>query len=430
MARIVTATATAALIFRFLPPVTAQQIGPTPDAHPQLVTWKCSATAGCVQQDTSVVLDYLFHPIHEVGNDDVSCYSGTVNTSLCPNEEECAQNCVVEGVTNYTSFGVQTDGSSLTLNQYIYNGNQLVDVSPRVYLLGADGNYTMLQLLGQELSFDVDVSKLVCGMNGALYLSEMDASGGRSSFNPAGAAYGSGYCDAQCGVQPWINGSVNTASLGACCNEMDIWEANALSTALTPHPCDISHLYACSGNECGSNGVCDKPGCGFNPYAVGDHNYYGYGMTVDTSRPFTVVTQFVTDDNTTTGTLTEIRRLYVQDGNVIPNAVAQGSGVDSITTSYCSQVDSYFAPLGGLQQIGEALGRGMVLVFSIWNDPGQFMNWLDSGNAGPCNSTEGNPAIIEAQDPGTAVTFSNIKWGDIGSTFESKERRWGSHKRF
>jgi cellulase len=34
-------------------------------------------------------------------------------------------------------------------------------------------------------------------MNGALYLSEMDMSGGRNEYNP-GAAYGGGYCDAQC----------------------------------------------------------------------------------------------------------------------------------------------------------------------------------------------------------------------------------------
>lgn len=48
--------------------------------------------------------------------------------------------------------------------------------------------------------------------------------------------------------------------------------------------------------------------------------------------------------------------------------------------------------------MGKALGRGMVLAMSIWNDPGQFMNWLDSGNAGPCNATEGNPALYVSLD--------------------------------
>jgi cellulase len=124
--------------------------------------------------------------------------------------------------------------------------------------------------------------------------------------------------------------------------------------------------------------------------------------------------------------LTEIRRLYVQNGNVIQNAVAQASagpvaGNSSITDTFCATVDSAgFAPRGGLKTMGDALARGMVLVFSIWNDNSQFMNWLDSGNAGPCNSTEGNPKIIQANDPGAHVTFSNIKWGDLGTTYPGR----------
>jgi hypothetical protein len=92
------------------------------------------------------------------------------------------------------------------------------NASPRVYLLGPDGNYEMLQLLGPELRYNVDVSTLVCGENSALYLSQMDPTGGRSQNNPAGANYGAGYCDAQCPVQTWIDGTLNTNSQGSCCN--------------------------------------------------------------------------------------------------------------------------------------------------------------------------------------------------------------------
>lgn len=46
------------------------------------------------------------------------------------------------------------------------------------------------------------------------------------------------------------------------------------------------------------------------------------------------------------------------------------------------------------------------------------MNWLDSGNSGPCNKTEGDPALIVKQNPGTSVTFSDIRWGEIGSTYD------------
>lgn len=385
-----------------LPLIGAQQIGTdTPEVHPQLPTWKCTTSGGCVQQDTSVVLDYGYRWIHTV-NGSTSCTSnGGVVQSLCPDEATCAQNCAVEGA-DYATSGVSTSGDALTLKQYVENDGTLSSASPRVYLLGSDGNYEMLQLLGQELRYDVDVSTLVCGENGALYLSQMDPTGGRSQNNPAGANYGAGYCDAQCPVETWRNGTLNTSNQGYCCNEMDIWEANANATALTPHPCQ--------GN------TCDSSGCGFNPYAQGDHSYYGNGGTVNTLEPFTVITQFYTNDNTTTGTLTEIRRLYIQNGVLIPNAVSS-SGMDSITASWCSSSDSAAANLGGLTTMGEALGSGMVLVFSIWNDNSQDMNWLDSGSSGPCSSTAGNPSTIQAQDPGAYVTFSNIRWGDIGSTF-------------
>lgn len=90
--------------------------------------------------------------------------------------------------------------------------HQLVNgtsVSPRLYLLQENGlDYEFLHLTGNELSFDVDLSKLPCGMNGALYLTEMSETGGRSYLNPGGATYGTGYCDAQCYADPFINGVV------------------------------------------------------------------------------------------------------------------------------------------------------------------------------------------------------------------------------
>ncbi|KAG6838176.1 hypothetical protein C0991_001343, partial [Blastosporella zonata] len=60
--------------------------------------------------------------------------------------------------------------------------------------------YEMIKLVNQEYTFDVDVSNLPCGLNGALYFSEMDADGGVSKYptNKAGAKYGTGYSDSQC----------------------------------------------------------------------------------------------------------------------------------------------------------------------------------------------------------------------------------------
>jgi cellulose 1,4-beta-cellobiosidase len=52
----------------------------------------------------------------------------------------------------------------------------------------------VFQLLNQEFTFDVDMSNLDCGLNGALYFSEMPADGGMAAFptNKAGAKYGTG----------------------------------------------------------------------------------------------------------------------------------------------------------------------------------------------------------------------------------------------
>jgi cellulose 1,4-beta-cellobiosidase len=55
-------------------------------------------------------------------------------------------------------------------------------------------------LNNKEFTFSVDVSKLPCGLNGALYFVEMDSDGGKSKYSGAqpGAEYGLGYCDAKC----------------------------------------------------------------------------------------------------------------------------------------------------------------------------------------------------------------------------------------
>lgn len=75
---------------------------------------------------------------------------------------------------------------------------------------------------------------------------------------------------------------------GACCAEMDIWEANSVATALTPHSCQPEGYSVCTDTNCGGTysldryaGSCDANGCDFNPYRVGVKDYYGKGMTVN-----------------------------------------------------------------------------------------------------------------------------------------------------
>jgi cellulase len=194
---------------------------------------------------------------------------------------------------------------------------------------------------------------------------------------------------------------------------MDIWEANSRSNQIAPHTCGKESSFTCNGtDECGPTGVCDKYGCGDNPYLHrNDKLYYGPGLKVDTSKPFTVVTQFPAKD----GVLQAIVRKYVQNGVVIENTSVNVT----MDQPFCDAQGgaSQFNALGGLKGMGDALARGMVLAFSIWWDESGFMTWLDSGSAGPCNATEGDPKVIREIEKAPTVTFSQIKWGEIDSTY-------------
>jgi cellulase len=189
----------------------AQKPAGAADNHPKVTTYRCTQADGCKEATNYVVLDSSAHWVHQVGsNDGCGSWGSGPDATACPTEEDCAKNCVMESVQDYSTIGVTTDGASLHMEQ-IVNGNV---VSPRIYLLNeAKDKYEMLKLTGQEISFDIDSTHLPCGMNSALYLGEMAADGGQSDLNPGGAAWGTGYCDAQCYVTPFFNGVVSNARL-------------------------------------------------------------------------------------------------------------------------------------------------------------------------------------------------------------------------
>ncbi|KAF2201360.1 glycoside hydrolase [Delitschia confertaspora ATCC 74209] len=437
----------------------AQQVGTlTTENHPSLPMQSCTAS-GCTTVNTKVTLDANWRWLHTTSGYD-NCYNGnTWNTTLCPDGATCASKCALDGADYSGTYGVTASGNALNL-KFVTQGSYSKNIGSRLYLMASDTKYQMFKLLNKEFTFDVDVSKLPCGLNGALYLVEMPEDGGMSahSANKAGAKYGTGYCDTQCPHDiKFINGEANvegwnpsdndanagSGKYGACCAEMDIWEANAISAAYTPHVCSKSGLTKCSGTDCGDgddrySGVCDKDGCDFNSYRMGDTGFYGKGLTVDTSKKFTVVTQFITDSGTDTGKLSEIRRIYVQDGKVIQNSVSKIAGVtqtNAISDKFCKEQktafgdNNHFAQLGGLNQMGAAIGRGMVLALSVWDDHAVNMLWLDSTfptdadpskpgiKRGTCATTSGAPSDVETNNADSAVTYSNIKVGAIGSTF-------------
>lgn len=440
---------------------TAQQPGHQKQSGSLPISYStCTTAGGCQSESGGVILDSNWDWVHKVG-DYHNCYTGDEwDKTLCPDPQTCASNCALDNgsPSDYEStYGISAQGNALTL-KFVTGSN----VGSRTYLMDSSSTYKMFKLLNQEFTFDVDVSTLPCGVNGALYFVEMDQDGGTSKYpgDKAGAAYGTGYCDAQCphdikfingeaNILEWdpTSGSTGVGKYGTCCHEMDIWESNMISQAVTPHVCSHDGQYRCSSpEECGDkdnrdNGVCDKDGCDLATYRLGDTGFFGPGsnFTLDSSQPFTVVTQFHTSDKTTSGDLVEIRRLYVQNGKTIesPSFQLGGKSYDSISDDFCAAQkkefgdNNTFADRGGLKKMGGALGRGMVLVMSLWDDHDVHMLWLDSDfpptkspsapgvSRGTCATTSGDPATVEKQHPDAQVVYSNIRVGDIGSTVKT-----------
>ena len=443
--------------------VNGQQAGTlTAEVHPSLTVQTCTNSGGCQTETKSVVVDANWRWLHSTSGY-TNCYTGnTWDRTYCPDGPTCAKNCALDGADYQGTYGVSTSGSSLRLN-FVTHGPYSTNIGSRLYLLDSESQYTLFKLKNKEFTFDVDVSKLPCGLNGALYMVEMDSDGGMSKYsgNNAGAKYGTGYCDAQCPHDiKFINGEANCEDwkpsptdpnsgighYGTCCNEMDIWESNSISNAYTPHVCTVKGQTRCEGIACGDDaagqrhdGVCDKDGCDFNPYRLGDKTFFGpsSNFNINTTLPFTVVTQFITVDGTDTGDLSEIRRLWVQNGKVIPSAIVTvgGQKYNSINDSFCNAQKQEFGDpndyekRGGDKTMGEALEQGMVLALSLWDDHAAYMLWLDSdyptnksssspGVArGTCAITSGRPKDVESQHPNAYVIYSNIKYGELGSTY-------------
>ncbi|KAJ6559235.1 cellobiohydrolase-like protein [Mycena vulgaris] len=133
------------------------------------------------------------------------------------------------------------------------------------------------------------------------------------------------------------------------------------------------------------------------------------------------------------GTLSEIRRLYVQNGKVIRNSNTNVPGIptsNSITDAFCAAQKTAtgdtnnFAAHGGLATMGAALQKGMVLAMSLWDD---HEAEICSGSTATTRSTLALPrpvspvalALLPLETPSNSVTFSNIKTGPIGSTFSA-----------
>ncbi|KAL2195598.1 glycoside hydrolase family 7 protein [Corynascus similis CBS 632.67] len=421
------------------------------ETHPKITWSKCSGPGSCTTVDASVVIDANWRWLHDA--DGTNCYDGNEWTDACSSADECAEVCAIEGADYDGTYGASTSGDSLSLT-FLTEHEYGTNIGSRFYLMNGDDKYQMFTLMGNEFAFDVDLSTVECGLNSALYFVAMEEDGGMASYpsNQAGAKYGTGYCDAQCardlkfvggkanieGWKPSTNDpNAGVGPMGGCCAEIDVWESNAHAFAFTPHGCENNLYHVCETDNCGGTysedrfaGDCDANGCDYNPYRMGNTDFYGKGMTVDTSKVFTVVTQF--EEN-------KLTQFFVQDGQRIdiPGPKHEGIAGDSaaITPELCSSMFEAFgdrdrySEVGGFEAINDALNQPMVLVMSIWDDHYANMLWLDSsyppekagqpgGDRGPCPQDSGVPSEVEAQYPDAKVVWSNIRFGPVGSTTE------------
>lgn len=194
--------------------------------------------------------------------------------------------------------------------------------------------YMNFKLANKKISYTADISKVPCACNAAFYL---------VSILPGGSAGDGGdfYCDA--------NG-VN----GEWCPEMDIMEANVVTSASTPH--------RCSGTGPNNWSNCDGGGCSRNIYKLSGESAFGYGggHTIDTSKTFRVESSYIMNGDV----LGSIITTYSQDGRsyTITHDDACGGGyVAGMTT---------------------AINSGMVVTMSLWGSDAATMSWLDQPPCG------------------------------------------------
>ena len=443
------------------------------EGNPTITLKECTNAGGCTAKQAKLVLDANWRWIHHKDGY-TNCYTGDQwNSQYCSDPVQCAKNCALEGVSTEKyrdTYGVEQLPNGVKLN-FVTDHQYGRNVGSRLYIMDSDDKYKLFQLKNREFAMEMDVSHLFCGMNGAMYFVEMDEYGGKGmGDNQAGAKYGTGYCDAQCPHDiKFISGEANVidwksnpndksnnmgiGKYGTCCAEMDIWEANSMATAYTPHTCNLGTNVGqlrCEGIACGDNdkgerykGVCDKDGCDINPYRMGNQMFYGRGSDyqVNTLKPMTVVTQFLTNDGTDQGDLVEIKRFYVQDGKIIHSPSSTILGPDdseSITDDFCAAKKDLFGDVndykikGGNKGMGESLDRGHVAAISLWDDVEVNMLWLDSAypldkpatdpgvKRGECPGGESStPTYLRENYPDGYAIFQNAAIGEIGSTLQN-----------
>lgn len=217
-------------------------------------------------------------------------------------------------------------------------------------------NYYNFTLFNKEVSYDIDLGKVGCSCNAALFFVSMpgfNEDGTMATGNDPNLPW---YCDA-------------TGIGGVKCWEHDTIEGNMYTMAVTPHRCSNSrgqYISECHQKGCQSNTFEEDPKA-FCPDA---------SCKIDTRRPFRIVERYEADATMTT--LARITTHLVQ-------------GDSSFSWGTCAQPEY-------LQELAVAFKGNWTMTFQLWGSDESTMAWLDNatGCKGDCVPDE------------TETTFSNL----------------------
>mmetsp|Transcript_78245 Transcript_78245/g.198889 ORF Transcript_78245/g.198889 Transcript_78245/m.198889 type:complete len:638 (-) Transcript_78245:150-2063(-) len=213
------------------------------------------------------------------------------------------------------------------------------------------------KLLGQRMSFTVDLSRVGCACNLAFYLigapakdvdgkpSQGDDRGGQPPY----------YCDANMVGGQW-------------CPEMDIMEANNKVFQATAHSCDQpvnGHYF-----------FCDRSGCDESTKTI-EHAYGpGDGYSIDTRLAFEVQTDFLEGkEGVFTGMVTTLKQ-----------------GTREVVLEHATCHPEY------LNKLSDVLRDGMSLRITYWGGDAQTMAWMDMPTCGDtaCQGDNAGYAVINS----------------------------------
>jgi len=222
-------------------------------------------------------------------------------------------------------------------------------------------NYYNFTLFNKQVSYDIDLSKVGCSCNAALFFVTMpgfSADGTIAKGNDPKLPF---YCDA-------------TGIGGVMCFEHDTIEGNMYTMAVTPHKCSSprgGYITQCHQKGCQSNTYEEDPKA-FCPDA---------SCKIDTRQPFRIIERYEAD-----ATLTTLARIHTR--------LVQGSS--SFEWETCADPEY-------LEELTPAFKGNWVMVFQLWGTDHSTMEWLDgpTGCQGDCVQGE------------TETTFSNLRIRDL-----------------